>query len=69
MNFQLGKIVETKELILEGIGERVHALCYHLVVNDEVGFDIYVDGGEKDAIAKAIAGQTYFFPRCFCGCI
>jgi FkbM family methyltransferase len=65
MNSKLARVVETKALAIEGTDQIVRALCYHLVVNDEVGFDIYVDAEEKDEITEAITSQIYTFPRSF----
>ena len=65
MSSKLEHVVETKELTIEGTDQIIHALCYHLMVNDDVGFYIYVDGEEKDDITEAITSQIYTFPDIF----
>lgn len=51
--------VETKGIAIEGTEQTMDALCYHLTVSDQVGFDVCVDG--KDDITEAITSQAFAF--------
>ena len=65
MNLQSREIGETKELAVAGTRQVVHAVCYRIAVNSDVGFHINIDGREKDEITESITDQTYSFPASF----
>ncbi|MBN2006007.1 MAG: FkbM family methyltransferase [Anaerolineae bacterium] len=65
---KIQKVIASDEIIelrTEGASTPIDASLFHLSVDDRIGFDLYVNAAEPDAITQSIVNLTFVLPENF----